>query len=201
MEIFDFPDVSTLSFWNFDFSWDISLRSMRPVSLAANASELIFLEVFAGSGNLSESVRSLGLTVHAVDSVTKRRTGVAIHTLDLTKQSDLNILLDIVSRANIASAHFAPPCGTSSKARERPLPEGMEDVKAEPLRSIQYPLGLPGLQGTDAKRVAAANRLYAATLCLIVILVIRGASVSAENPRNSYFWQIMEFSQSSTLGY
>ena len=188
MEIFDFPDVSTLSFWNFDFSWDISLRSMRPVSLAANASELIFLEVFAGSGNLSESVRSLGLTVHAVDSVTKRRTGVAIHTLDLTKQSDLNILLDMVSRANIASAHFAPPYGTSSKARERPLPEGMEDVRAEPLRSIQYPLGLPGLQGTDAKRVAAAN-----SLCLIVILVIRGASVSTENPRNSYFWQIMEF--------
>ena len=190
---FDFRDVSTLSFWNFEFSWGTSLRSMRPVSLASHASELIFLEVFAGSGNLSESVRSLGLTVHAVDSITKRRTGVAIHVLDLTNPSDMTILSDMVSLANIASAHFAPPCGTSSKARERPLPEGMEDVKAEPMRSTQHPLGLPGLQGTDAKRVAAANRLYAATLCLLVILVIRGASVSVENPRNSYFWQIMEF--------
>ena len=160
--------------------------------LASHASELIFLEVFAGSGNLSESIRSLGLTVHAIDSVTKRRTGVAIHVLYLTNASDLAIVFDIVSLANIASEHFAPPCGTSSKAREKPLPEGMDSVKADPLRSGQHPLGLHGLQGTDAKRVASANKLYAATLCLMVILVIRGASVSVENPRNSFFWQIME---------
>ena len=70
---------------------------------------MIFLEVFAGSGNLSEAVRSLGLTVHAVDSVTKHQTGVAIHVLDLTKPSELGILFDIALRANVASAHFAPP--------------------------------------------------------------------------------------------
>ena len=165
---------------------------MKPVRLASHASELIFLEVFAGNGNLSESIRSLGLTVHAIDSITKRRTGVSIHVLDLTSDSDLAILLDIVSLANVASAHVAPPCGTSSKAREKLLPEGMQSVKVEPLRSQQRTFGLRGLQGTDAKWVAAANKLYAATLCLIVILVIRGAAVSVENPRNSYFWQIME---------
>ena len=68
----------------------------------------------------------------------------------------------------------------------------MQDVKSEPLRSITEPLGKSGLQGTDAKRVAAANRLYAVTLCLIVILAIRGSAVSVENPRNSCFWQIMD---------
>ena len=61
--------------------------------------------------------------MHAVDCITKRQTGVAIHVLDLTKSSDLDILFDIALRVNVASAHFAPLCGTSSKARERPLPE------------------------------------------------------------------------------
>ena len=154
--------------------------------------ELVFLEVFAGSRNLSESVRSLGLTVHAIDSITKRQTGVAIHVLDLTKSSDLDILFDIALRASIASAHFAPPCGTSSKARERLLPEEKQGVRAGPLRSFSQPLGTSGLQGVDAKRVAAANKLYAVTLCLMVILVIRKASVSVENLRNFYFWQIMD---------
>ena len=189
---FDFPDVSQLSFWNFDFSWGIPLRSLKPVRFVSHANELIFLEVFAGSGNLSESVRSLGLTVHAIDHVAKRRTGVSIHVLDLTKSSDVDILLDMALRANIASAHFAPPCGTSSKARERPLPDNMQGVRAEPLRSSSQPLGISGLQGVDASRVAAANRLYAVTLCIMVILVIRNSAVSVENPRNSYFWQIMD---------
>ena len=187
----EFPDVSQLSFWNFDFSWGQSLKSLKPVKFVSHASEMVFLEVFAGSGNLSESVRNLGVTVHAIDSEAKRQTGVSIHVLDLTKSSDVDIVLDIALRANVASAHFAPPCGTSSKARERPLPEGMQAVRAEPLRSTSRPLGLEGLQGVDAKRVAAANKLYAVTLCLIVILVIRESAVSVENPRNSYFWQIV----------
>ena len=32
----------------------------------------------------------------------------------------MDVLLDMATHANIGSAHFAPPCGTSSKARERP---------------------------------------------------------------------------------
>ena len=86
---------------------------------------MIFLEVFAGSGNLS------GLTVHGIDHITNRQTGVSIHVLDLTKSSDVDILLDMALRANIASAHFAPPCRTSSKARERLFPGDMQGVRAE----------------------------------------------------------------------
>ena len=123
------------------------------------------------------------------------------HVLDLTKSSDLDILFDIALRANVASVHFAPPCSTSSKARERPLPEEMRSVKSEPLRSITEPLGKSGLQGTDAKRVAAANRLYAVTLCLMVILVIRGAAVSVENPRNSYFGRLWTSLQRNISGF
>ena len=152
---------------------------------------LLFAEVFAGPGNLSESVRSAGLAVHAIDSVSKRQSGVAIHILDLTKANDSSILLDIACHGLVASAHFAPPCGTGSKAREKPLPPGMGQIKSDPLRSNEEPLGLQGLRGLDALRVGAANRLYALTVVMATILLIRGASISIENPSNSYFWKIV----------
>ena len=65
-------------------------------------------------------------------------------------------------------------------------------IQPEPLRSPTQLLGVPGLKNLDAKRVASANKLYALTLCLVCILVCRGAAVSIENPRNSYFWNIMQ---------
>ena len=91
----------------------------------------------------------------------------------------------------IVSAHFAPPCGTSSKARERPLPPELKSVVSKPLRSSDEPLGISGLTGLDSIRVAAANKLYALTVLVATILILRGASISIENPSNSYFWAIV----------
>ena len=130
--------------------------------------------------------------MHAIDDKARRQSNVSMHVLDLTRDNDVEVLLDMATHANIGSAHFAPPCGTSSKARERPLPKGMEMIRAEPLRSPSHLLGVSGLKDLDAKRVAAANKLYALTLCLVCILVCRGAAVSVGNPRNSYFWAIMQ---------
>ena len=187
-----FPDIMEVDIWNFHFSWHTSLLKLQPSKFNVSSAELIFLEVFAGSANLSEAMRRKGLLVHAVDDKPRRRSKVSIHVLDLTRDNDVDVLLDMATHANIGSAHFAPPCGTASKARERPLPEGMESIRAEPLRSATQPLGVSGLANLDSKRVAAANRLYALTLCVLCILVSRGASVSVENPRNSYFWIIMQ---------
>ena len=187
-----FPDIMEVDIWNFHFSWHTSLLKLQPIKFNVSSDELIFLEVFAGSANLSEAMRCKGLLVHAVDDKLRRQSKVSIHVLDLTRDNDVEVLLDMATHANIGSAHFAPPCGTASKARERPLPEGMESIRAEPLRSATQPLGVSGLAHLDSKRVAAANRLYALTLCVLCILVSRGASVSVENPRNSYFWIIMQ---------
>ena len=57
----------------------------------------------------------------------------------------------------IASFHFAPPCGTASKAREKPLLEDMQSINAAPLRSATHPLGLGDIGDLGAKRVASAN--------------------------------------------
>ena len=84
-----------------------------------------------------------------------------------------------------------PPCGTASKARDKPLPSYMEHIKAEPLRSELHPLGLPSLQGLDWTRTQAANHLYAFTLLCTFVMVLRGAIVSVENPSSSYLWLVM----------
>ena len=123
---FDVPDASSLGLWNFDFTLPVSLKRLQCIDFNTSLEEVVFAEIFAGSGNLSETVRDAGLTVHAIDSVSKskRQSGVSIHVLDLTKENDISILLDVACHGAIVSAHFAPPCGTSSKARERPLPPG-----------------------------------------------------------------------------
>lgn len=189
----DTPTNTVIDIWNFSFQLPCELGRLKPVNLQCDISELVFLEIFAGSGNLSKAARDVGLSIHPVDSTTKRQTGVAMHVLDLTKDSDASVLLDLVCNANIASGHLAPPCGTSSRSREKPLPAELSHIKSVPLRSDEHPLGLQGLTNLDAIRVGAANRLYALTLLIACILHIRGASLSIENPRGSHFWTVLAF--------
>ena len=181
-------DLTSIQLWNFSFTWHVPLGRLRKIEFHKSSSEMLFLEIFSGSGNLSTAVKEFGLPVYAVDNKVRRHGQVATHALDLTKPSDASVLLDLACHANIASAHLAPPCGTSSRAREKPLPSHLSHVRAEPLRSDDRPLGLEGLSGLDAVRVGAANKLYALTIVVFLILHVRGATISVENPSNSHFW-------------
>ena len=55
--MFRIPDIEEVDVWNFHFCWRTSLLKMQPIKFDVSADELIFLEVFAGSGNLSDAVR------------------------------------------------------------------------------------------------------------------------------------------------
>ena len=61
------PDIDEINIWTFHFRWRCSLRELQPIKFNVSSNELIFLEVFAGSGNLSEAVRQKGFFVHATD--------------------------------------------------------------------------------------------------------------------------------------
>ena len=102
------------------------------------------------------------------------------------------MLLDIIrhERAEIALVHLAPPCGTASAARSVPAPH-LDRVgfrAPRPLRSVQYPMGLPNLEGQDLLRVAAANTLYAAVGRIVQIATSLDIRVTVENPANSLAW-------------
>ena len=52
--------------------------------------------------------------------------------------------------------HLAPVCGTASRARD--IRRFHNDPK--PLRSEEWPEGLPGLSPKELERVSLANRLF-----------------------------------------
>ena len=154
--------------------------------------ELLCIEIFAGCAQLSSSLRETGFAVIPIDHMKGKVMKAKLMLLDLTKQTDLDVMVNMLMTANIAYCHCAPVCGTGSRTREIPLPPGMEHLKAEPLRSSDHPLGLPHLQGSDYQRVLAANKLYFVTLCVCFIASLRGFLVSVENPSNAYFWLAMQ---------
>ena len=177
------------------------MKRLQCIDFNTSSGEVVFAEIFAGSGNLSEAVRDAGLTVHAIDSVSKRQSGVSIHVLDLTKENDISILLDVACHGAIVSAHFAPPCGTSLKARERPLPPELKGVVSNPLRSSDEPLGISGLTGLDSIRVAAANKLYALTVLVATILILSFLPSVLKIRAIHIFGQLWPYLSSSIPGY
>ena len=58
---FDVPDASSFGLWNFDFTLPVSLKRLQCIDFNTSSEEVVFAEIFAGSGNLSESVRNAGL--------------------------------------------------------------------------------------------------------------------------------------------
>ena len=88
--------------------------------------------------------------------------------------------------------HFAPPCGTCSRAREirlRDVPGG----GPPPLKSDSYPLGSPNLASDYPKeypRVQTASELYSFMAKCIPTLMDRSIALSIKNPAISLLWQI-----------
>ena len=168
-------------------------------------SEILFIEVFAGTAQLTKAVRGLGMRVLAVDHSSKRAHGVHIALFDLTCPEQVAQLSALVheERARLAWIHFAPACGTASRARERPLPhlEAQGYPVAQPLRSPEFPLGLPNLQGVDKERVAKANKTYEATANLCQQAIALNITCSLENPVNSLFWCVPCIAQLVQTGH
>ena len=121
--------------------------------------------------------------------------GVHILVCDLTDEAQYVTLVQTLElhRDNSVWGHFAPACGTASKAREKPAPhlEAMGISVPQPCRSPQHPWGLPHLSGLDKIRTEAANLVDKVTCKLILLLVSWQVVCSLENPENSLlFWMV-----------
>ena len=145
------------------------------------------LEVFAGTARLSQACQAVGFRTLAVDK-SSSRTRFGIHHLDLTQDADVRALLDIITLE--ARNYLAPPCGTSSAARCRPIPRAAQSGQPvpQPLRSPTEPQGLSTLAGVDLLRVQQANTLYRAVGAVVRHCIDLGVRVSVENPLNSLAW-------------
>ena len=157
-------------------------------------SDVLMVEIFAGSARLAKACRHMGCRSVAVDKTTDRSHGTKIFVCDVTNPDDLDMLEQFLKAEvqNLGWVHFAPACGTASKAREKPnrVLERAGFHVPKPLRSEEHPLGLPHLSGIDLVRTQAANQVYEVTARLARLLISWGVFVTIENPTNSLFWLV-----------
>jgi len=163
-----------------------------------NISDLLFLEIFAGTARLSAAMHEVGFETLAVDKTAARAGKQHIALYDVTDPLQLKSLKDFAQEesSRIVYAHLAPACGTASRAREKRLPRLQKQGfrVPQPLRSDAKPRGLDKLSGLDKIKTELANQSYDATAEIIDLCLQLEVLISVENPANSLFWKYPEIS-------
>ena len=154
--------------------------------------DLLFVEVFSGTGGLTAAIRHIGLA-HSigVDAHVTKRVKAPVIRLDLTSEHGIELLWRILQQDNVVAVHLGPPCGTSSRARDIRRRSGSDP---KPLRSVIHPDGLPWLQGLDLQRVTSANKLYDLTGRIFAWCCDNGLLCTIENPVRSHMWRTSHLS-------
>ena len=118
---------------------------------------------------------------------------VPVTLLDLTEPSQQRILTDLLHSRPPEYIHLGMPCGTASRARERPVSKSkvlQGAPQPPPLRSADHPLGLPHInpESTSGIRLKKANQLYSFAVDILLIAMKYNIAISLENPYRSWFW-------------
>ena len=117
--------------------------------------QLVFIEIFSGTGGLCAEIRRLGLhSSVGIDAHISKQVKSPVLRIDLTCEHGQSLLWRMLEQHNVVAVHLGPPCGTSSRARDIRRKSGPDP---QPLRSEQHPNGLPHLVGKDLLRVTLAN--------------------------------------------
>ena len=122
-------------------------------------------------------------------------------------------LWKLLQHPNLVYVHLATPCGTFSRARDKPISEELKQKgvkEPQPLRSDKHVWGLPEVgepvwgwlddewwpfKNPEATRVENGNKLAFATAYIAYWCDAHGIYFSIENPTNSYLWQIPQMQQ------
>ena len=151
------------------------------------------IEVCCGSAGLSASLRKAGIQIFAVDHQANRHTtNVKPLVLDLTEAKDQELFKQLCYEAKPDYVHLGLPCGTCSRAREKPLPKHLSHMNPpKPLRSQDHLMGLDNLSSYDQLKVEKSNKLYRFAIWILQFCFQHSVIVSVENPVRSWLWQIL----------
>ena len=142
------------------------------------------VEIFAGKASFSRALVQAGFEVVSVDHEVEAPLRPIV-PLDLTTKSGQEILWLVLQSPRLVAIHLGLPRGTASKARDRPISKELQQLG---VRSAEYPLGIPGVSGVNATKLAKANELYKLGLEIILFAFKRQVVISVENPFSSYLW-------------
>ena len=110
-----------------------------------------------------------------------------IVVLDLLSPEGERLLWHYLNNELVIGIWMAPPCGTSSKARQ------IANGGPLPLRTDSLPDGIQNLSTMDMGRVLKANMLYTLTSRLADFAFANGLFFFIENPFTSIYWKTSAF--------
>ena len=153
------------------------------------------VEVCAGSAVLSAEAQRQGFQVFPIDhSYNRFRSAAAILVVDLANPDAREFLPKLFQAVGPQWCHMGLPCGTCSRARERPVSSELRAAGApnpRPLRTPDRLFGVEGLTKYEEARVQAANAVYATAEFLMYHCFLLQIFISLENPERSWLWAIL----------
>lgn len=150
----------------------------------------VAVEIFCGSARLSQALRFRDFVTIPFDKFSHKDAGLVVR-LDLTTDEDEQSFWQLLQTFLVEYIHLAPPCGTSSRAREKPL--SREHHGPRPLRTDGYPDGLSHLSALEHLRVQQANVLYKFSVKVALWCIQHSVIFSIENPVHSLMWSTSFF--------
>jgi hypothetical protein len=154
------------------------------------------IEICCGHAGLTAALVDVGFQGIGIDwKGNKHHPVIPILQLDLTDPADQEQLMHLLATHNVKYVHMGPPCGTYTRARDKPISAHL--LKAgcpnpQPLRSEQYPAGLPNLHNEgkeiDLVKVEKANVLTDMCARISDWCIDKGVAFTIENPTNSHIW-------------
>ena len=139
----------------------------------------VFLEVFCGSGRMLAAWRLRFKSQREAFELDFRHDAQS----DLLLRRVRQLVRGWVRGRLIVATWIATPCHSLSRARNRPN-------GPPPLRTRQYPLGLPGLSPNDQIKVERGNILATFSFSLFLLARSLNIPVVIENPSTSWLWQL-----------
>ena len=149
----------------------------------------IFIEIYSGSGRVAQMLNKMGYGCITVDR--EQQFGV-----DTTHMAIRTLILTWLRSGELDGLFLGAPCDTFSQASTRPR-----------LRSLEFPLGKPGLSAANKHKVHNGNACLSFSCNLIRECRRLNVPVIMENPRTSYIWtgktrkRLLQFAQMYTTHY
>ena len=154
----------------------------------------LLIELCAGHAVLSTTAEGQSLPI---DHNLSRAPGRRLLRLDLADADNIDYLLELIQaeRRRVALIFISLPSGTASVHRGKHIDKWARQGYQLPsaLRSPDYPDMLPGLFGSDRRRVEEANQLYFELARLVNFACSLNLLVAIENPDSSLYWSTSFF--------
>ena len=106
--------------------------------------------------------------------------------IDLSIASSVDVVVCVIKFLRPKWIHCGPPCGTCSRARERPVAEHLRAAGA-----ADALMGKEGLTEIEISRVQLANKIYMLAIYALAAAFSCAAIASLENPSRSWLSAVL----------